>query len=490
MKLGIFNLFNAPKAKNVCAALASSYNNIMQVICEFADNAVSNLLGHPDDPMLVPTVRITVRNLLDNVGITVEDGGTGMKNLHAAMTLCSAFSRDTALNASGCGFKSSLSYIEDNGGSWTCDTRTAEDFALARHCHFSAPYTFGDGVFSGEYRSSWVGALNDIGTVIRFICPMEVFATLHTGTSEEIPSFRHLADILRENLRYTYSRILEEQAVRMELVIIDGGDEQPEMLTPLLPVWKFEPTVIPPQMIDLGGGPVQVSCRYGTILADRENLIYYKANMASGGVEIAINGRVIQRGLMTEIWNRKVHPSQNGFLARIDLTAPDISALPMTKAAKNGFREADPKLKELFLWIRKHMELPEKERDSKEKRLLRKLAEKLKTQSEFVRTTLEMGAFQALGMGVKVDLFAVQDNAIRIYEGKARKTGPLDLYQLRMYWDACVKDGYPPEEGVLIGKGHSEDVLRLASYLNTLQGADGRPYRFALSTWKEQEIAL
>ena len=490
MKLGIFNLYNKPEAKNVCAALASNYNNIMQVICEFIDNAVSNLMGHRDAPGLVRTIRIIVRNLVDHVDITIEDGGTGIENPHAAMTLCSESNRDTALNASGCGFKSSFSYIESNGGTWECFTRTIDDYALARHCYFTAPYDFGDGVFSGEYRSHWVGTLNDTGTLIHFTCPMDVFATLCPGTSGEHPSFHHLAEILRENLRYTYSRILEDQTVQMELVIDDGSEEKQETLAPLLPIWKFAPEVIPPHEIDLGGGPMKISCQYGTILGDKENLCYYKANMASSGVEIAINGRIIQRGLMTEIWNRKVHPSQNGFLVRVDLNAPDISAIPMTKAAKNGFREADPKLKELFLWIRKHIELPVKERDSKEKRLLRKLAEKLKAKSEFARATLEMNAFQAIDLGVKIDLFEVQNNEVRIYEGKARKTAPLDLYQLRMYWDACVKDGYPPDEGVLIGKSHSEDVLRLVKYLNTLQGTDGRPYRFALSTWKEQEIAL
>lgn len=484
MKLGTFNLFNAPAPKEVCAALASGYNNISQTICEFEDNAISNLLGHLDDPAVVRTVRTVVRNLGDNVGITIEDGGTGTENLNNAMTLCHTSGGDTPLNASGCGFKSSFSYIEDNGGSWECKTRTKEDACLNRYCCFTAPYDFGDGVFSGEYHSGWVSTLGNTGTVIHFTCPMEVFATLNSTTSAELPSFRHLVSILRENLRYTYSHILQEGIVTMELVIFDGTDEKSEVLEPLTPIWKFSPKDLPPQEVDLGGGPVTIHCQHGTIQGDKNNLFYYKANMASSGAEIAINGRVIARGLMEEIWNRKVHPSQNGFLVRIDLVASDVSAIPMTKAAKSGFREADPKLKALFLWIRSNVPLPEMERDSKEKRLLRKLEEKLHAQSKFVRTTLEMQAFRAIDLGVKVDLLEATNNSIRIYEGKARRTAPLDLYQLRMYWDACVKDGYPPAEGILIGKRHSEDVLRLVKYLNTLHGADGRPYHFTLTTWK------
>lgn len=35
--------------------------------------------------------------------------------------------------------------------------------------------------------------------------------------------------------------------------------------------------------------------------------------------------------------------------------------MPITKAVKNDFRKADPNLKQLFLRVRKHVELPEKE---------------------------------------------------------------------------------------------------------------------------------
>lgn len=490
MKLGPFKLFNNPIASLVCDALASSYNNISQVICEFIDNAVSNLLAHGEDASLVRMIRIMIRNLGDTVDITIEDGGTGMEDVHDAMTLCSALAGDTPLNMSGCGFKASFSYIESNHGTWECFTRTIQDRTLDRHCYFKAPYDFGDGVFTGEYRAGWVNTLNNTGTVIHFTCPMHVFATLNPSALEEKPTFPHLVSILRENIRYTYSQILMNKSVTMEFVVHDGTNENRETLEGLAPIWKSEPTALTPQTIDLGDGPVTIYCQYGTILGDPNNLFHYKANMESSGAEISINGRVIEHGLMREIWRRRIHPSQNGFLTQINLVAPYVTAIPKTKAAKNGFREADPKLKELFLWIRKCVPLPEVVKDSKEKRLLRKFEEKLKKLPGYIRSETEMNVFRSIHLSVLADLFEVRDNRIRIYEGKARKTAALDLYQLRMYWDACVKDGYPPDEAILIGKSHSEDVLHLANYLNTLQGADGRPYNFSLTTWKEQDISL
>ena len=175
-----------------------------------------------------------------------------------------------------------------------------------------------------------------------------------------------------------------------------------------------------PQTVDLGGGFVTIECQYGTIQGDPDNLFHYKANMESSGAEIAINGRVIAHGLMREIWRRRVHPSLNGFLVRINLTAPSVASIPRTKAAKNGFREADPKLKALFQWIRTCVTLPEKEKFSKEKRMIQKLEEKLKTLPGYIRSEMEMSIFQTIGLGVKIDLFEVRNKDSRIYEGKYR----------------------------------------------------------------------
>ena len=95
-------------------------------------------------------------------------------------------------------------------------------------------------------------------------------------------------------------------------------------------------TELPPVETDLGGGPVTICCRYGSIRRSKENAFYYRANMASSGAEIRINGRAIQHGLYNEIWGKALHPSQNRFLAQIDILSDQAEALPDTKAAKNG----------------------------------------------------------------------------------------------------------------------------------------------------------
>jgi hypothetical protein len=83
--------------------------------------------------------------------------------------------------------------------------------------------------------------------------------------------------------------------------------------------------------------------------------------MASSGAEIRINGRVIQHGLCSEIWEMALHPNQNRFIAQVDILCDQSAALPDTKSAKNGLREDDEKVAALFSWIRANIPEPVKE---------------------------------------------------------------------------------------------------------------------------------
>ena len=62
-----------------------------------------------------------------------------------------------------------------------------------------------------------------------------------------------------------------------------------------------------------------------------------------------------------EIWGKALHPSQNRFLAQIDILSDQAEALPDTKSAKNGLREDDEKVAALFSWIRANIPEPVKE---------------------------------------------------------------------------------------------------------------------------------
>lgn len=489
--LGQFKIFNMPVARKLCAALASGFNNFSQVFCEFVDNAVSNLIGHADDSGLSRCIQIVIRNLQDHIDLLIEDGGTGIQDLDKAFTLCSTDISDSPLNASGCGFKNGFAYIESNGGSWSCCTRTVEDTLQNRYCYIQSPYDFGDGKLTGEYRPGWIGTLGKTGTMIQIHCPVHIVSTVNPSTTEDSSKFQDLVAYLKETLRYTYAGLLQSGAITIKLTMEDDEYTETEFLAPLSPSWdELSFKEIPPQMVDLGGGNVEIQCQYGNILGDKSNLLYYRGNMESSGAELCINGRVIEHGLLKRIWGRKVHPSQNAFLVRVNLVTDVLESIPMTKAAKSGFREEDPRLKKLFQWIRANVVLSERTVETREEKLKRKLVAKLNDQAGTTRVTQEMGVFRTRDINIPADIIHVQNDQITIYEAKYQNTQALDVYQLRMYWDGAVQDGIPPTEAILIAGKHPEEVQVLVAYMNSQTAADGRQYLFRLKTWQEEGISL
>lgn len=484
--IGTFKLNNTPNATALWGDLGSNFHDLSQAICEFCDDAVSNFDGNEANSTLNRVIRIQIMPMNGMVDITVEDGGTGIQDLNNALTLAGLAQQETPLNEHGYGLKHALAYVEGKGSNWEVSTRTSEDADLNQYRMVHTPYSFSG---NGEYHEGWIGSLGKTGTVIHFTCPMNVFETLNPDTQKELP-FDELLDILKEHLRYTYANILQAGKVRIEFISIENGHPRWESLQALVPQWIGGAWVsIPQQEYDLGTGMVKISCEYGCIVPSKENHCYYLGNMETSGVELRINGRAVEHGLMKAIWGRKVHNSQNAFLVRVNLETNDFDVLPSTKNAKNGFREEDPRLRELYKWIRSNVQLPSTCRESKERQLFRLLAERKKKLPGMTRVSLEEGTFRTIGLHERVDLFTCQNNKVTIYEGKVKKTKAVDVYQLKMYWDGCIQDGVPAEEGVLIGECHSAETINLIQYINRMTGPDGRRYNFRATTWKDEGIA-
>jgi len=488
--LGLFKIINMPVASRIWKTLGSNFNNFSQAICEFVDNAVSNFRGNSANPSLVRIIRITVMKKGSLVDVTVEDGGTGIKNLSNAMTLAGTAGQESPLNEHGYGLKHALAYAEGKGCAWEISTRTQEDAVQNRYQMVRAPYDFGDGAISGEYHDGWPGTLSKTGTIIHFSCPYHVFATLAPDSRKPV-TFRELVAILEESLSCTYADILERGEAQIHLIWEDDRERHLAEIRPLQPQWVPGTLLtLPEQEVDLGGGQIMVQCRYGFILPSKENHLHYLGNMESSGVEIRVNGRLIEHGLLRKIWGRKIHPAQNAFLAQIDLKSDTSEMVPATKNAKNGFREEDIRLQALFKWIRANIELPSSTRETREQKLFRYLAEAKTALPNMTRVSLEEGVFRTIGLKERLDLYTCENEKITIYEGKVHKTKAIDVYQLRMYWDGCVLDGVPPDMGVLVAGRHPREVQQLIDLVNTQTGPDGRRYNFQLSTWKSEGIPV
>lgn len=497
--LDMFAIRNMPCAEGIWAAIGSNFTNIAQAIYEFLDNAISNFRGNP---VILGTplhqIKIHVSNLGKQVKITIEDNGSGIKNLHNALTLAGTACRETPLNEHGFGLKHALSYMDGQGCEWQILTRTTEDVRPNRHVCVSGTYDF-DGM-QGRYAAGWPGELGATGTIISFTCPVAVFETLDPNKKIK-HNFEQLTDILSEHLRYTYSDILQKGELVICLSSEDSGMVRSKYLTPLLPRWK-DGTLkeLPAQPFKLSGGEnededcvesnvedyVTIHCRYGTILPS-DNYCYYLGNMESSGVEIRINGRVIENGLFRDVWKRAPHNSFNHFLVQVDVRSDNPSALPATKTAKNGLRLEKEETLALFEWIRMNAPLPREEK--LEHQLRHKLAEHLRKQEGVTYVEEEKVLFTSNGVNVPVDIYVVRNNKAYLYECKAHRSACQHCYQMCMYWDGGVVDELPVEEIALVAESHTYKVNALTKVLNQLAGPDGRLRKIRLSTWAEEGIA-
>ena len=480
-------LETTPNMTGLISNIGSSYIDMTQPINELIDDSISALRSNLEsrNPKLI---RITLEELADSVNITVEDSGGGIKDLDEAFRIAGMAGRQTPFNEHGMGLKQVIAYVTKNGGDWSLVTRDE----ASRDCRMcwavKPPYNKLDKQMEAEALGDWPGELANTGTIICLNCPKELFGTIEQGVRDN-PPFLRSAAILEEEIRYTYAEIIRNGEISIELVTMSTtGEEQRRVLKPLEPQWTHDVADIEPTTIDLGGGPVVVSGKYGSITASDDAEKHYQANLATSGAVISLNGRIIVGGLYSEIWGRKRHPSGNGFILRLDLSSDDLSALPETTSEKNGFRQGDIRLKALYNWIRANVALP----SSKEKleiRLFKLLESKLRMDSAYSHITRELFVFTTLGVKDRLDLFTCTRNGvITAYEGKAKATKTADAYQLRRYWDGCVHDGIALTDGVLVGARHNDDVRALIAYLNTQVGEDGRPYRFRLATWADLGI--
>ena len=119
---------NNPTGYGLFAGIGDNFNSMGQVICELADDAISNLRANCSDPDLSMTVVLSFENLGDAVRIGVVDGGTGISDLNSALTIACRDGAQTPLNEHGFGLKHALASC-DSGPTqeWVIRTRTKKD---------------------------------------------------------------------------------------------------------------------------------------------------------------------------------------------------------------------------------------------------------------------------------------------------------------------------------------------------------------------------
>ena len=481
---------NRPNGRDIFRSSAGHFPRLVHIMAEFVDNAVSNIAAHQlGAPRNV--IEITIKDELIHKIITVRDYGTGIQDINHALTFADRSVGETTMNAFGVGLKHALASMDATEDQmWSICTVTAEDAAAHRVRIVTGPYHTDEEQPMQCYAAEDPNAVE--GTAVTTRCTNDKFDTIIPDGKYEEYTFWEKLEVLEEALRVIYAPLLEDGRIQICLKGIGEEDGQPyelcHMLTPLNPLWEEGTMQVREVKVDLGGGPLTIRYRYGRIIGNEENMLYYMGNLETSGAEIRVNGRLLCSGLQREIWGRRGHPDYNHFLVQVDLHSENAAALPETETTKTGFQTGTRMFRTLKRWLKRSVILPKNTHRQRERELVNLLEEKMKARSEVLNTEQQKIVLRSEGLQLKPDLFVNTADGAEVYEAKLNKSNYQNLNQLRLYWDGCAVDGIALKEGVLIAAKHDNKVSRLMEDMNRWTDPTGRRYNFRLVTWEEEGI--
>lgn len=483
-----------------------------QALGEILDNAISACISddnyfdqdNPDDSFYVRISIIHKEN--GNVEIIVADNGKGMTEDVIEEHLFRPGHKDTdsgngVLNEHGMGLKHSLSTLSNNGtdDSFKIITKT-EDMDQDEIAKIEGPLSDPSGDID-DYSDLWEKGAGSLvhepsGTRVHLTVPFSQINDSYARAS-------HLYSVvpgLHEHFGVMYHRYLEHTSRnRLEL----SWEDEPENksgeleIAPIYPQfredkdedgreWKESDKIT---ITDEAGEDYEIEYERGIIdwegtlekyqrgRYDYEPLeseeggspfrIYYRNNQATQGINIVYRGRVLETGLLPEIWDEMVrHNRFNRFTGEIRIQDEKFQTL-FNKTNIN----MDSKL-----WRKVRSELVDNQEyhprawgeDEQEQSLQKQIKENLKNDRNCVDVSREKDA----GCDLDIDIlqeFEEDDGEtpVIIYEVKRSTARPLDVYQCVMYWDSYRhhKDDRL-DEIVLVSDGistNAKEVLDLAT---------------------------
>lgn len=483
-------LDNLPHADEVWRGIGGHFDSLGQIICEFVDNSIANIMAN-DPPMR--NIRISLKDETNRVRVTIEDSGVGISNLANAFRLGGKDSQEGPLNEHGFGMKHALASANAANDDWRVCTRTEADVSAQQYVQIAAPYKISLLPYSivHESQARWPGVFHGTGTYVEFSTPKEMFNTLRSGMRGNA-GFETCISYLIEDLGFVYAGLIERNEASFVVSWESQGITRDRTVAAVLPDWEqfYRPPGKGVEKADLGAGEVTIHYSFGSIKVSSHRK-YYRKNMSSSGLEVRLNGRLLEHNVFKDVWAIERHNMYNHFLVTIDVVSSDSKRLPPTRTSKNGLRKGNPLLEELYKWVRHHMPVPPKDiaSDPGERDLFEELA-KLKRdhvpEPKTVKT--EQHVFTTLGENVRVDLYLAYGKTLILFEGKKDSTTVKDVYQLKMYWDGAVIDGLRPTEGILVAAHHPDSVTRMVEHVNAQLDVSGEPYYFRVMTWKENGI--
>ena len=500
-------IVNNINADDLWQGIGGHFDSLNQIFHELIDNSISNFRvnSHLKQRSILIDISTEIGGN-DFVDITIEDTGSGILNVNSAFTIGDRHSQQTPLNEHGFGLKHALASANPQNNSWFVYTRTEQELKENKVLIIQSPYKlYGYTAKKSNFDSETFPSKLDnhrTGTIIKFRTSKEMFRSLGKYGTKDL---RGIVLYLKEDLGFIYSEIIKEGVADIQITL---NNNQKTIVSAVEP-W-IEKTISPgegKETVDLGylgnnisTGNVVISYKFNVIKNREaqnldEKVAYYRTEMKSSGVEIRLNGRMIKNNLLTEIWeNALQHNRFNNFLVRIDLISDNQYSLPATRSSKNGFKEGDPKLIGLYKWIKTHCHFPYENKNHRDEvQLLDQLKRIKEAQLKSLidsNITIDLNRRVLINSNesIRIDMFVAYENKVIIYAVKKGTSSIMDLYRLKMYWDACVLDSIQPTSAILLGTEHSSTMFDLTNYSNECKDFDGNSYKFKLLKWTDEGV--
>jgi hypothetical protein len=483
--------FTLKADRGLFKGLANQNMLFHQCICELVDNCIAS--KRLDHAFKVDVIFSKIQDT-NNYTIWIVDNGRGMSSetLMKAIQPGDSATTDNRLNEHGFGLKHSLATLTKKTGNWKIWTKDLEKGNISS---VSSPFQYSMNIEDDDVFPELPYQINDASTIVKAETTLDYIQSAQ-GRGNKAEDINKLRQWVVEHLGVAYRGYLTQDPnndFKVDGVIYVSINQDKYFVPPIeIPM---EATKSTPITLELGGTNYQLYYNTGFIDENKRNTFlkgaglkaYYQQNTSTQGIDIRLGKRVIATKQLTNIFGVKPHNKYNIFCG--ELVIPEMPrGILKTMNNKTDIDYDDNEWMKIFETLRNEYPIPDDPRFAEEEEL--KIQWKKKISSVEPRDTVTTEE-HVWGSGVRIDVYRKKHDTgeVIIYELKAGKAAPIDLYQLKMYWDGLVNNGNTPSTAILICESFDSKISDMANKINLMKPQDGsKPYKFSIQTIEELEL--
>lgn len=488
--------FNVDIDDGLFIGLANQNMLFHDCLCELIDNSIAS--KQPDSPFRVDII-FTKKTDTPNYYLYIVDNSLGMsaKTLENAMQPGRSASTKDRLHEHGFGLKHSLATLTKHTRFWKI---WSKDLNTDRIASVQSPFGKKMKMDDDTNFPTLPYIVRDVSTVIQAEITFDYIQTVQ-GRGAPAQSLEKLLEWVREHLGVIYRGYLttnaendyevdgqifvsldtdKKKVIPIEIPIEGNEDDKFQMEVEGKLYWlKFTKGLINEEKVN-------------NFFGDKKGLkAYYQNSTKTQGIDIRIGKRVIATKQFESIYGLTPHPQYNAFVG--ELVIPELPRNVLrTVNNKTNVDYDDNNWQKIFTHLKVNHPVSENPRYSTEKKLTEKWKNKLLESEE---RDIVNSHFPTAFAGVEIDVIREKFDTkeITIYELKIGKAKPIDLYQLKMYWDGLTlthKDKNP-SNGILICDEYADTLKEMVRKMNSMPPLSGSyPYNFTLKTLNEVGLLL